>query len=809
MTPAAPTEASDGPFDYATGLSSRQVVAQQTIDGPNRLPRSRDRSLWHHLGLALAQPMVLLLLASAMLYGLLGAPGDAAILGSSVLVVIGISTLQAQRRETVLAALRDLASPRSTVRRDGRSQRISSLELVTGDVLLVEAGDRLACDAQLVEAHGLLVDESLLTGESQPVAKQAGASCEGRLLCGTLVVQGLGTATVTATGRRSSLARMSHEVASVRPPRSKLQQELQSLVQRVALAALGLCLLVTLGLVWNGSPWVSALLLALTMAMAIVPEEFAIVWTVMLTAGAWRLAKGQVLARQVQALEALGKTTALCVDKTGTLTCNRMSLVALHDGETAQAADRFPRSAAATTLLETAAWASSADSADAMDAAILAMATPGRSPPGTLLLQRGVQAGHPWLEQHWQLPSGQLAAIKGAPEAVLSRTTASPDQRSAWQAQVEAWGGLGWRVIAVAQGTAATGGHEAPAWKALGLLAFADPLRPEVPAALQACRAAGVRTWMITGDAAVTALAVAQAAGLAPEAMLKRAATGADMARLDDSALQALLAETAVFARMAPADKLRLVRALQAQGEVVAMTGDGVNDASALRAADIGVAMGQRGTDVAREAADLILLNDRFASLVEAMAAGRRIFSNLQHALGYLFAVHVPIVALSLWPLAGGPVLLHPVHIAMLELLIDPVCSLVFEAEPAAADAMQQPPRPADTPLMSGRAMAAAFAAGALALLPLTIALGVGRAEGWSVETLRAIALAGLVAGNLALLGASLRRRGDLRQPTQEGRNPLLLPLGLVLVIATVVVVMSGSVRSILGLPSGSLGGQP
>ena len=654
---------------------------------------------------------------------------------------------------------------------------IASQGIVRGDVLLVAEGDRLACDAQLSVAHSLALDESLLSGESMPVRKQAAAhgaathEPQHMIFAGTLVVEGDGEAIVSATGAHTTLGRIGSTLSSLSTPPSRVQAELTQLVRRIAVAATLICLVAAAAYALRQGSWSEGVLVGLTLAMAIVPEEFAVVWTVMMALGAWRLSQRQVLTRQPQAIEALGTTSVLCVDKTGTLTHNRMALLALATPEASvmlrpdDAADaRF------AALLDIAAHASASDGLEPMDRAILALhqrSGGSLQRRGQLLQRLGVAPARPYVVQGWSGSAGQagLVAVKGAPEALLPRCLLDAAELTRIDREVQRLARRGLRVLAVAFARGGVGEPGAPLRRLewAGLLGFADPLREDVPAAIAQCRQAGIRVVMITGDAGATAAAIAFEAGLDAA----RVVSGAELELLDDAALAGLTREVSVFARVSPQHKLRIVRALQTQGHVVAMTGDGVNDAIALRAANIGVAMGQRGTDVAREAAALVLLDDSFAALVHAVRLGRRIFVNLQHSVNYLLAVHVPIVVVSLLPvLVGGPVLLLPLHVVFLELIIDPACSLVFEAAPEAATAMTRPPRPASVRLVSLRGAARALGAGALAALVVVAVQLLGQQLGWSEPWLRLAALSSLALTNLALLmaflGASSLHRGAL-----------------------------------------------
>lgn len=461
-----------------------------------------------------------------------------------------------------------------------------------------------------------------------------------------------------------------------------MQAELERTVRWVAAMAVAVSLLAGGLYVAQRGDWTQGLLAGLTLAMSLIPEEFAVVWTVMMALGAWRLAQQQVLTRQPQAIEALGTTSVLAVDKTGTLTVNRMALVGLADAQTqATVGDGSPVPSTLLPLLNAAAHAASDDGIEPMDRAIGRVhehSGVGPWPRDGLLRRIGIAPQRLYVSHWWRDALGRgRVVVKGAPEAVQDLCDELPAEAEALAAAMSQ---QGLRVLAVAEGEwngAAAEAAELPRLHWLGLLGFLDPLRDDVPQAMRECQAAGIRVVMITGDAPLTARAIARAAGLQATEVL----AGAQIGALDDAQLQAQLKSVSIFARIAPEQKLRIVRALQAQGHVVAMTGDGVNDAPALRAADIGVAMGERGTDVAREAASLVLQDDSFTSLVAGVRLGRRIFLNLKKSVGYLLAVHVPIVAVALLPmLIGGPPLLLPLHVVFLELLIDPACSLVFDS---------------------------------------------------------------------------------------------------------------------------------
>ncbi|MDB5958843.1 MAG: ATPase [Massilia sp.] len=703
------------------GLADEEAARRLRDEGANELPASKPRSVLCLLRDVVLEPMFLLLVACGGVYMILGDRQEALMLLAFVFVVIGITFTQERRTERSLDALRDLSSPRALVVRYGRERRIPGRELVRGDMVLLAEGDRVPADMRLHESSNLMIDESMLTGESAPVAKHAastpasmvaapGEDAGSNALSGTLVTQGTARGEVVATGERSALGQIGRSLAALGGESTPIQAETRRIVNFVALAGIALAALLALGYGILRGDWLHALLAGLTLAMALIPEELPVILTLFLGLGAWRLSGQHVLARNVPAVELLGATTVLCVDKTGTLTTNHMIVRTLWcEGAQYAVANEAHRAFLETfpetfhSLLEYAVLASHRRAFDPMETAIVEA--------GQKLLADTEHLHRDWtlvddyplsrqmlaMTRVWQSPdsSERMIAAKGAPEAIvdLCHLDAGQSERIAAQVAHMASGGL--RVIGVARAVFAA--RELPHsqhdfdFRFLGLVGLEDPLRADVPGAIAACHAAGMRVVMITGDHPNTALSIARQAGLPADGNLM---TGAELAMLSDAALDLRLAATDIFCRVQPEHKLRLVQAFRRNGEIVAMTGDGVNDAPALKAAHIGVAMGARGTDVAREAAGLVLLDDDFSSLVTAVRYGRRIFANLRKAITFVVAVHVPIVGLSIVPvILGWPLVLMPAHILFLQLIIDPSCSLVFEAEEPEQDTMRGKPR--------------------------------------------------------------------------------------------------------------------
>jgi P-type Ca2+ transporter type 2C len=755
------------------GLSSDEARSRLASEGPNTLPGGARRDT---LAIALGvvrEPMFLLLIAGAVLYLLIGDVREALVLAASIVVVTIITVVQERKAERALEALRDLSSPRAVVVRDGREERIAGAEVVRGDLLVLSEGDRVPADGRLIAANDLMVDESLLTGESVPaskrVARDAGERVdanESRVYSGTLVVKGQGRAEVTATGARAEFGRIGASLAELGSEKTTLERETGRIVRFIAAIAVSFSVLLAVYSMAKGGDPLSGILAGITLAMAILPEEFPVVLTVFLALGAWRIARRGVLTRRMAAIEMLGAATVLCVDKTGTLTENRMTVVEAYDGERWRALGAGPQPALAP-LLDAAAFACELHPFDPMDRAVLAAAE--RESPSTARrraewsLERDYPFGADFLAMchAWRSPSGEArVVVKGAPETVLPLCEMDAGARAAALAEAASAAARGVRLLAVGD-TPWRGGRWADdasryrfCW--LGFVALADPLRSSVPEAVALCRRAGIRVVMITGDHAATARAIAREAGIAVDGGVL---TGAELARMDDAALAAAVRRACVYARILPEQKLRLVAAYKAAGEIVAMTGDGVNDAPALKAAHIGVAMGRRGTDVAREAAALVLLEDDFGSIVDTVRLGRRIYTNIRNAMVYLLAVHVPIAGMSFLPLVfGWPMFLFPVHIVFLEFVIDPACSIVFEAEPSAADAMERPPRDPKQALFGAHMLAASLALGAAVLAATCLAywgmVHAGRGE----AEIRSFGFAAIVFGNLALILASRSR---------------------------------------------------
>jgi Ca2+-transporting ATPase len=794
------------PTFLRTGLSQVDAAVRLKTEGFNELPQADRRTPFRIALEVLREPMLALLLLGGLIYLALGDVHEALILLVFAVLSVVITVVQESRTERVLEALRDLTSPRALVIRDGERRRIAGREVVRGDVIVLAEGDRVPADALIRESHDVQTDESLLTGESVPVRKaplahnQSSPDCRPGgddlpwVFSGSLIVRGSGIAEVVTTGPRTEIGKIGQSLKAVEVEPPRLRAQIQRVVRIFGLCGAGISVVVVVlyGLTRGG--WLDAILAGIAIGMSMLPEEFPVVLTVFMAMGAWRISRARVLTRRAAAIETLGSATVLCTDKTGTMTLNRMTIAELRlaNGQnyrpTTDLGVGVPE--VFLPLLDTGIRGSAIDPHDPMERALHelgqrhaeASGVP-RAAPGALVQAYGLRPellamSNAWAEEGG---AGALIATKGAPEAIADLCHLSPEQRAAALKNVEAMAADGMRVLGVArarfdEGTWPQSQHDFT-FEYLGLLGLADPLRPGVADAVAECRSAGIRVVMITGDYPATARAIAAEAGLETAHIV----TGDDLERLDPTQLRERVCEATVFARVMPQQKLKIVEALKAAGEIVAMTGDGVNDAPSLKAAHIGIAMGGRGTDVAREASSIVLLDDDFGSIVKAIRLGRRIYDNMRKAMGFIFAVHVPIAGLAVAPLvAGASLLLGPIHIAFLEMIIDPVCSLVFEAETEEDDLMRRPPRAPAEPLFTGRMVAWGLLQGCLSLGVVLAIFFRARANGLTPEEVRALSFFSLVLSIVGLIFVNRSLSPSLVRAFARPNPALFLVLGTV-----------------------------
>ena len=756
------------------GLTEEQVQQKLQKEGYNELPSSKPKNVWQIALGVFKEPMFLLLVACGTLYLLLGDLQEGLMLMGFVFFIMGIEFYQEKKTENALDALKDLASPRALVIRDGVERRIAGREVVTEDVIVLQEGDRVPADGYILSCNNLLADESLLTGESVPVHKREYKEGDGNIIpggddnpyvySGSMIVQGNGIVRVTATATNTEIGKIGKALDSVKEEPTKLKKEMGVLVKRLAIIGILLCVMVIGVYFITRGDLLKGFLAGITLAMAMLPEEFPVVLTVFLALGAWRMSKKSVLTRKPAAIETLGSATVLCTDKTGTLTQNKMTVTKLYNGSdffTITSQNNFPEEF--HEIIEFGILSSQTNPFDPMEKAIIHT--------GERFLNGTEHIHADWImEKEYPLSKELLAmsrvftntasnskviAAKGAPEAIFDLCHLGEKSIASYSAAVAQMAAEGLRVLGVARNNIVPGvlpeiQHDID-FEFVGLIALSDPIRENVPLAVKECYAAGIRVIMITGDYPVTAMNIAKEIGLKN---YNKCISGPELNEMSEDELCERIREVNVFARVIPEQKLMLVNALKRNQEIVAMTGDGVNDAPALKAANIGIAMGEKGTDVAREASSLVLLDDNFASIVGAVRMGRRIFDNLQKALGYIFAVHVPIAGLSLIPVffADFPLILWPVHIVFLELIIDPSCSIIFEAEKEEKNVMSRPPKDINEPFFGAGKIFLSCMQGVGTLVITLLIYFFGLKMGYAENEVRTFTFIALIASNIAII---------------------------------------------------------
>ena len=703
-------------IETITGLSEAEAAKRLRDEGYNEIPSQKKQNIFVILVHVLLEPMLMLLIGAGLIYIILGEKQDAIMLLIFVFVVVGITFYQERKTERALEALKNLSSPRALVIRDGQQKRIPGREVVRDDFIILREGDRVPADGVVVFSSNLLVDESLLTGESLAVRKsewdgvasfiQPGGDDLPFVYSGTLIVQGHGISRVTGVGSYTEMGKIGKALQKINPEETLLKKETTRLVKNFAIAGLILCSIVIIVYGITRGDWITGFLAGLSLSMAILPEEFPVVLMIFLSLGAWRMSKRHVLTRNTAAIEMLGAATVLCVDKTGTLTMNKMLLSSLFTKETSFDLEKNgtkPLPEIFHDLLEFGFLASQKDPFDPIEKEIKNTTEKFLSNTEHVHENWKLVREYP-LSKHllalsnvWESADRRkhVIAAKGAPEAIADLCHFSKEQTKELHVYVKQMTDKGLRVLGVAKSSFPEESlpdkqHDFE-FEFVGLLGFVDPVRTAVAPSLKECYTAGMRLIMITGDYPGTAQHIGRQIGLKnPEDFI----TGPELAAMSREELQEKIKTVNIFARVVPEQKLAIVDALKINGEIVAMTGDGVNDAPALKSSHIGIAMGERGTDVARESSAIVLLNDDFSSIVQAVRLGRRIFDNLRKSISYIFSVHVPIAGMALIPiLMGFPLVLLPAHIAFLELIIDPACSTVFEAEAEEKNIMDRPPR--------------------------------------------------------------------------------------------------------------------
>jgi Ca2+-transporting ATPase len=689
-------------FNFS-GLSDAEVLESRAKSGANKLVYKKENSFLDAVRSIVKEPMIILLFVAATIYFISGKPEDAIFLSVAIVLVAAISLYQDSRSRNALEKLKTFIKPACKVIRNNQEKEIDSQELVVGDFLIVEEGTVIAADAIIVQSNDFSVNESILTGESLSVSKDK-ASADNKIYLGCTVAGGLAIAEVIAVGNETKLGKIGKSLESIDEEKTPLEMQIRNFVRKMVVAGAVVFLIVWGINYFMVRDLVDSLLKALTLAMSILPEEIPVAFTTFMALGAWRLMKMGIVVKQMKTVETLGSATVICIDKTGTITENKMSLAKVYDYSTNNIADlKNQLSESEKQLIRISMFASEPVPFDAMEIALhdaYQSTHPGDERPDFKMVHEYPLSGKPPMMTHvFENSSGnRIVAAKGAPEAIMNVCGLNAEQKEMITVALRELGRSGFRLIGVAQseiaGVSFPETQQEIKFAFKGIVAFYDPPKENISSVLENFYTAGIGVKIITGDNAETTSAIAQQINFKG---FENSLSGEQLLNLSEEELKLKVSGTNVFTRMFPEAKLRVINALKSNNEIVAMTGDGVNDGPALKASHIGIAMGKKGTEIAKQAASLILVDDDLSKMVDAVAMGRKIYANLKKAIQYIISIHIPIILTVFIPLALGwiyPNIFSPVHIIFLELIMGPTCSIIYENEPMEKNTMVQKPRP-------------------------------------------------------------------------------------------------------------------
>ena len=773
-----------------SGLSPEEVLRFREQFGKNTLYSKKK----HPLGIfydVFKEPMMLLLIVAAFIYFFTGENEEGFLMLASIGIVAGISIYQEIRSENATNALKQMTQPLIIVIRDGEKISIPSEELVVNDLMIVSEGEHISADATIISSNDCSVNEAMLTGESLPVVKNEE---DALLYAGTIVVSGLAHAKVTAVGSSTRLGKLGQSMEEIEKEKTPLQKQISLFVRRMAVIG-GIAFL----LVWaynyiDSGDLVHGLLHGLTLAMAALPEEIPVALSTFMALGAYRMIRNKVLTKHPQTVESLGSATVICVDKTGTLTENKMALVEIYQPlkDSFYSLETKSPDEESRIVIEYALFASEPVPFDPMEKAIHEAFTaqqPSIKPAEFQMVHEYPLSGiHPMMTHVYKNKSGRnVIACKGAPEGIIKKSTLSAADQTKVLSKVEVMASRGYRVLAVAKATDES--REWPAdqeqftWVFLGLVAFSDPPKKNSRQVIKNFHDAGIEVKMITGDFPATAKSISEQVGFHNS---EQVITGSEIMSMSDEELDTTVKKVNIFARMLPDAKLRVILALKKAGEVVAMTGDGVNDGPALKAAHIGVAMGKKGSEIARQAASLILIDDDLGNMVTAISLGRKIYANLKKAIQYIISIHIPLISVVTLPLILGwkyANIFSPIHVIFLELVMGPTCSIAFENEPMEKDAMKQKPRKMSTTFFTWKELYLSIIQGMVITLGLMAVMYFSIDKGYSEPMTRTLVFSALIFSNIFLTLTGRSKTDSLLTGLKTKNNLIPLMIGLTLAI--------------------------
>ena len=742
------------------GLTNEQVIMARATYGTNRLTYKKENGLLEALKSLVKEPMVVLLLAASTIYFISGNIGDGIFLSVAIFLVASISLYQDSRSRNALEKLKSFIQPHCNVIRSGEVQEIKSDNLVVGDNIMVEEGTIIAADATIIHSNDFSVNESILTGESLSVYKGS-KKTDPIIYSGTTVASGLAIATVTAIGNETQLGKIGKSLASIKEEKTPLELQINNFVKKMVFAGAIIFLIVWGINFFHSHEVLDSLLKALTLAMSILPEEIPVAFTTFMALGAWRLMKMGIVVKQMKTVETLGSATIICTDKTGTITENKMSLAKLYVLKSQKMVNPEGKLGDDDKELITfAMWASEPIPFDPMEKALhqaYSQLTSFDERPNFKMIHEYPLGGKPPMMTHvFENNLGnRIIAAKGAPEALMQISNLTEIEKKEITEAIKTLGENGYRLLGI--GSAHFISHNFPIeqqefqFKFKGLIAFYDPPKKNINVVLEDFHSAGITVKLVTGDNATTTVAIAKQVGFRG---YEKRLSGDEVMLLQGSKLEERVLDTNVFTRMFPEAKLKLINALKAKNEIVAMTGDGVNDGPALKAAHIGIAMGKKGTEIAKQAASLVLVEDDLAKMVDAIAMGRKIYTNLKKAIQYVISIHIPIILVVFIPLALGwvyPNVFSPVHVILLELIMGPTCSIIYENEPIEKNTMINKPRPFITTFFNWKELTTSVIQGLMITLGALVIYQYAVQQGFNESITRTMVFVVLIAANIVL----------------------------------------------------------
>ncbi|MFX0557875.1 cation-translocating P-type ATPase [Maribacter sp. CXY002] len=788
------------PADFGIkGLTSEEVIKSRALHGKNSLEFKKENPLFIALKAIILEPMVILLAVASSIYFISGNVGDGIFLASAIILVGSISLYQDSRSRGALEKLKKLTQPNSKVIRNGNLLEVPIEDLVVGDNLMVEEGNMIPADGVITHSNDFSVDESLLTGESFAIFKDA-TKQDNKIFSGTTVTTGLAIVQITEIGNHTQLGNIGQSLSDIKEEKTPLERQISNFVKNMSIWG-GVMFLMVWGInFFKSNDILDSLLKALTLAMSILPEEIPVAFTTFMALGAWRLMKMGVVVKHIKTVETLGSATVICVDKTGTITENKMSLVQLFSIKTGKVSTLNEKMGPAEKeLITSAMWASEPIPFDPMEQALHEayqnVVDVDERPNYSMVHEYPLGGKPPMMTHFFENGKGQKkVAAKGAPEAFLEISKLTKQEKSKIAETIYTLGKKGYRLLGV--GITNFEGEHYPKkqqeleFEFLGIVAFYDPPKENIKGVLKKFDDAGINVKLVTGDYAETASAIAKQIEFKG---YNRAMTGSELMQLQDSELQEKVKETQVFTRMFPDAKLRIINALKANNEVVAMIGDGVNDGPALKASHFGIAMGKKGTEIAKDAASLILVEDDLSKLVEAVGFGRKIYTNLKKAIQYIISIHIPIILTVFTPLALGwlyPTIFSPSHVILLELIMGPTCSIIYENEPMEKNTMIQRPRPFTTTFFNFKELWTSIIQGILITIGTLTIYQYAVNQNYNEEVVRTMVFLTLIFSNIFL---TLVNRSFYYSiwTTMKYKNRLVpLIIGVTLILTTLLLVV-------------------